>query len=125
MVTKLIKNIDLLVTMDDQRREIPSGGLFIRDGIIEQVGKTSELPETANEVIDLSGHIVLPGMINTHHHFFQTLTRAVPAAQDANLFNWLKTLYPIWARMQPEDIYISTITALAEYAMSHIQEKVQ
>ncbi len=118
MGTQLIKNIDLLVTMDDQRREIPGGGLFIRDGFIEQVGKPSELPDTADEIIDLSGHIVLPGLINTHHHFYQTLTRAVPDAQNANLFNWLKTLYPIWAGMQPTDIRISTKTALAELALS-------
>jgi cytosine/adenosine deaminase-related metal-dependent hydrolase len=69
-------------------------------------------------VLDLTGHILLPGLINTHHHFYQTLTRAVPAAQDANLFNWLKTLYPIWARMRPDDIYISTQTALAEMSLS-------
>lgn len=118
MTTLLIKNAQVLVTMDDHRREIPGGGLFIRDGFIEQVGKTSELPASADEVIDMSGHIVLPGFINTHHHFYQTLTRAVPAAQNANLFNWLKTLYPIWARMNPEDIRISTQTALAELALS-------
>lgn len=118
MTTLLIKNAQLIVTMDDHRREIPDGGLFIRDGFIEQVGKTSELPATADEVLDLNGHIVLPGLINTHHHFYQTLTRAVPAAQNANLFNWLKTLYPIWARLTPEDIRISTQTALAELALS-------
>lgn len=118
MTTLLIKNAQLLVTMDDHRREIPDGGLFIRDGFIEQVGKTSELPSSADEILDLTGHIVLPGLINTHHHFYQTLTRAVPAAQNANLFNWLKTLYPIWARMTPEDIRISTQTALAELALS-------
>ncbi len=118
MTTLLIKNAQLIVTMDDHRREIPDGGLFIRDGFIEQVGKTSELPATADEVLDLNGHIVLPGLINTHHHFYQTLTRAVPTAQNANLFNWLKTLYPIWARLTPEDIRISTQTALAELALS-------
>ena len=78
----------------------------------------SELPATADEVLDLKGHVVLPGLVNTHHHFYQTLTRAVPAAQDANLFNWLKTLYPIWARLTPDDIFISTQTALAELALS-------
>ena len=118
MSTLLIRNATLLATFDDQEREIGVGGLFIRDGFIEQVGPTSELPTKADEVLDLSGHVVLPGLINTHHHFYQTLTRAVPAAQDANLFNWLVTLYPIWARMQPEDIYVSTITALAELALS-------
>jgi cytosine/adenosine deaminase-related metal-dependent hydrolase len=104
--------------MDDHRQEIPDGGLFVRDGFIEQVGPTAELPREADEILDLKGHIVLPGLINTHHHFYQTLTRAIPAAQDANLFNWLKTLYPIWGRMTPEDIYISTQTALSELALS-------
>ena len=117
MTTLLIKNA-YIVTMDDHQREIPEGGLFIRDGFIEQVGATSELPQSADEVLDLNGHIVLPGLVNTHHHFYQTLTRAVPAAQDANLFNWLKTLYPIWARMTSEDIFVSTQTALAELALS-------
>jgi len=116
--TLLVRNALLLATFDNQDLEIPGGGLFIRDGFIQQVGSSTELPETADEVLDLSGHVILPGLINTHHHFYQTLTRAVPAAQDANLFNWLVTLYPIWARMQPEDIYISTITALAELALS-------
>jgi len=118
MTTLLVKNSTVLVTMDDHRREISDGGLFIRDGFIEQVGSTAELPKIADEVLDLSDHIVLPGLINTHHHFYQTLTRVVPAAQDANLFNWLKTLYPIWARMTPQDIRISTQTALAELALS-------
>jgi len=118
MHTLLVRNAALLVTMDDQRRELPGAGLFIRDGFIEKVGPSEELPGEADEVLDLSGHILLPGLINTHHHFYQTLTRVVPAAQDANLFNWLKTLYPIWARMTPEDIYISTQIALAELALS-------
>ncbi len=104
--------------MDNHRREIPGGGLFVRDGWIEQVGPSGTLPQTADTVLDLQGHILLPGLVNTHHHFYQTLTRAVPAAQDANLFNWLTTLYPIWARMTPEDIYVSTQTALAELALS-------
>lgn len=117
MSTLLIKNAHI-VTMDDHQREIPEGGLFIRDSLIQQVGLEAELPKTADEVLDLKGHVVLPGLVNTHHHFYQTLTRAVPAAQDANLFNWLKTLYPIWARLTPEDIFISTQTALAELALS-------
>lgn len=118
MSTLLIKNAEILVTMNDRQQEIASGGLFIRDGFIEAVGPASDLPASADEVLDLSGHIVLPGLVNTHHHFYQTLTRAVPAAQDANLFNWLKTLYPIWARLTPEDIFISAQTALAELALS-------
>lgn len=118
MTTLLVRHAQLLVTMDDHRQEILDGGLFIRDGFIEQVGPTAALPADADEVLDLSGHLVMPGMVNTHHHFYQTLTRAVPAAQNANLFNWLKTLYPIWARMTPEDIRISTRTALSELALS-------
>lgn len=118
MSTLLLKNIELLVTMDDQRRELHHTNLFIKDGFIQAIGDAGELPATADEVLDLSGHIVFPGLINTHHHFYQTLTRAVPAAQDANLFNWLKTLYPIWARMTPEDIRTSTKTALSELALS-------
>jgi cytosine/adenosine deaminase-related metal-dependent hydrolase len=117
MTTLLIKNA-YIVTMDDHQREIPEGGLFVRDGFIEKVGQTSSLSYSADEVLDLKGHVVLPGLVNTHHHFYQTLTRAVPAAQDANLFNWLKALYPIWARIQPDDIFTSTQTALAELALS-------
>jgi len=104
--------------MDEKRIEIAGGGLYIENGFIKQVGKLEELPARADEILDLKHHIVLPGLINTHHHFYQTLTRAVPAAQDANLFNWLKTLYPIWARMTASDIFISTQTALAELALS-------
>lgn len=118
MATLLIRNATLLVTMDSQRREIPGGGLFIKDGFIQLVGSSAELPTAADEVLDLTGHIVLPGLVNTHHHFYQTLTRAVHGAQNANLFNWLKTLYPIWGRITPEEIYLSTQTALAELALS-------
>lgn len=118
MSTLLIKNAALIVTMDGQDRELKNSSIFCRDGFIEQLGATTELPQIADKVIDLHNHLVLPGLVNTHHHFYQTLTRAVPAAQDANLFNWLKTLYPIWARMTSEDIFISTQTALAELALS-------
>jgi cytosine/adenosine deaminase-related metal-dependent hydrolase len=118
MTTLLLRHTSLLVTMDDHRQEIPDGGLFVRDGFIEKVGPTAELPETADEILDLSDHIVFPGLVNTHHHFYQTLTRAVPKAQNANLFNWLTTLYPIWARLTPESVRISTQTALAELALS-------
>lgn len=118
MTTLLIRHATLLVTMDDHRREIPDGGLFIRDGFVVQAGPTDELPASADEALDLRDHILLPGLINTHHHFYQTLTRVTPGAQNANLFNWLKTLYPIWARLTPEDIHISTQTALSELALS-------
>src|SRR5688500_3354761 len=117
MTTLLVKNA-YIVTMDDHQREIPGGGLFIRDGFIEEVGGMNELPVSADEVLDLDGHIVLPGLVNTHHHFYQTLTRAVPAAQDASLFTWLKTLYPMWGGMTPEAIRVSTTIALAELMVS-------
>ena len=118
MGTLLVKNIHTLVTMDDHLSEIYDGGLFIRDGFIETVGKSSDLTEDADQVLDLKGHIVLPGLVNTHHRCYQTLTRVIPAAQDANLFNWLTTLYPIWSRMKPEHIRVSTRTALSELALS-------
>lgn len=118
MATLLVHNAEVLVTMDGARREIPGGGFFARDGWIEQVGPIASLPATADEVLDMGGHVVLPGLVNTHHHLYQTLTRAVPAAQDAGLFDWLKTLYPIWARMTPDDISVSTQLGLVELAMS-------
>ena len=118
MATLLLKNATLLVTMDAQRREIAGGALFARDGVIEAVGATVDLPAAADEIIDASGQVVIPGLINTHHHFYQTLTRAVPAAQDAELFGWLKTLYPIWARLTPEMACVSTQTAMAELLLS-------
>jgi cytosine/adenosine deaminase-related metal-dependent hydrolase len=118
MCTLLVRNAALLATFDDAGREITDGGLYVRDGVIEALGASESLPASADEVLDLKGHLLMPGLINTHHHFYQTLTRAVPPAQDANLFNWLTTLYPIWARLQPEDIYISSLTALAELALS-------
>jgi cytosine/adenosine deaminase-related metal-dependent hydrolase len=104
--------------MDDGGTEIVDGGLYAVDGFIERVGSTADLPDTADEVVDLSGHVVLPGLINTHHHFYQTLTRAVPGAQDVGLFEWLRTLYPIWARLTPEDVQIATQLALSELALS-------
>lgn len=118
MSTLLARHARVLVTMDDQRREIADGAIFVRDNVIESIGTTAELPATADEVIDLSGHVVLPGLINTHHHLFQTLTRAVPAAQDAELFDWLRALYPIWARLTPDMIYVSALTGMAELILS-------
>ena len=118
MPTLLVRNADVLVTMDATRREIPGGGLFARDGVIETVGTSADLPESADEILDLTGHVVIPGLINTHHHFYQNLTRSVPAAQDATLFEWLKTLYPIWARIGPDEVRVSALVALAEMALS-------
>lgn len=116
MTTLLLKHADILVTMDAERREIVDGGLFARDGVIVEVGATADLPREADAVFDLSGHVVTPGLINTHHHLYQNLTRVVPAAQEAPLFDWLKTLYPIWGRMGPEHIRVSTLVGLVELA---------
>jgi 8-oxoguanine deaminase len=116
--TLLIKNADVLVTMDARRRELKHAGLLVEDNRIVAVGPMAELPATADRVIDLAGHIVIPGLINTHHHMYQSLTRAVPAAQDAELFGWLTELYPIWARITPEMIRVSTLTAMAELLLS-------
>lgn len=118
MATLLVRHAALLATFDNQNREIADAGLFIKDGFIEKVGETSELTKSADEILDLTDHVLLPGLVNTHHHFYQTLTRAVPAAQNVNLFNWLKTLYPVWSRLAPEDIFLSTQTALSELALS-------
>ena len=123
--TLLLKNADVLCTMagtdgcgSNIEAEIKNGGLFARNGVIEAVGKSNSLPQTADTIIDMKGHVVIPGMVNTHHHLFQNLTRAVPAAQNSELFGWLKTLYPIWSNIGPEHVYWSTALGLAELALS-------
>ncbi|HEY0734730.1 MAG TPA: 8-oxoguanine deaminase [Herpetosiphonaceae bacterium] len=118
MASLLVKHADLLVTMDAADTRWPDAGIYVVDNVIQQVAPTAELPEHADQVIDARNMIVLPGLINTHHHFYQTLTRNVPAAQDANLFNWLRTLYPIWAGLTPEAIAVSTKVAIAELMLS-------
>ena len=112
----LIRNADVVVTMDDARQEIRNGDVLVENGKIVAVGHG--LPRENADVIEAAGCVVTPGLVNTHHHLFQTLTRAVPAAQDAALFGWLKTLYPIWARMTPDDIRLSAEVGLAELALS-------
>jgi cytosine/adenosine deaminase-related metal-dependent hydrolase len=105
--------------MDAAKREIRNAALLVRNNVIEQVGTTTELPKTADEILDLQGrHVVLPGLINTHHHFYQTLTRVIPAAQNCDLFNWLTTLYPIWANLKAEGVYVSAQIAAAELMLS-------
>lgn len=116
--TLLIKNARVLVTMDDERREIADGAVFIRDNVIVQVGSTAELPQQADEIIDAANHVVLPGLINTHHHMYQSLTRVIPAAQNGELFNWLTNLYPIWANLNAEMVHVSTLTAMSELILS-------
>ncbi len=113
-----LKNCDVIVTMDAARREIRGGAIHIVGDRIVAIGADLAQPDAVDEVLDLAGHIVCPGLINTHHHMFQSLTRAVPAAQDASLFGWLKALYPIWARLTPEMIRVSTQTAMAELLLS-------
>lgn len=114
----LLRHATCIVTMDTERREIADGAILITDHTITALGPTDTLPQTADTVIDCRGMILLPGLVNTHHHLFQTLTRAVPAAQDANLFGWLTTLYPIWAKLRADDIYISAKLGLAELLLS-------
>ena len=117
----LIRNVDVLVTMDDARREIKGGAIYVEDGRIVAVGMLDDMPphaREAREVLELAGHIVIPGLVNTHHHMYQTLTRALPAAQDAELFGWLASLYPVWARLTPPMIETSTLTAMAELMLS-------
>ncbi|MFH6781239.1 MULTISPECIES: 8-oxoguanine deaminase [Methylobacterium] len=118
MATLLLRNADRVVTMDGTRREIAGGFVLAEGNRIVAVGGPEAEPETADTVIDLAGHVLLPGLINTHHHMYQSLTRAVPAAQDADLFGWLKALYPIWARLTPEMVRVSTKVAMAELMLS-------
>jgi len=113
-----MRHAEVLVCMDDAQREIVDGGLFARDGVIEAVGSTAELPNTADRVIDLHGHVLMPGMVNTHHHLYQNLTRLMPRAQNAPLFGWLQALYPVWERLTPEAFRVSTIIGLSELLLS-------
>jgi cytosine/adenosine deaminase-related metal-dependent hydrolase len=113
----LIRNAETIVTMDPARRELAGASILIRNGAIAALGPDLLAPQGA-EVIEGAGLIVTPGLVNTHHHLYQSLTRAVPGGQDALLFGWLKTLYPIWARYRPEDFVLSARLGLAELALS-------
>lgn len=118
MSTLLLRNAASVATFDDVDRTVAGGAIFARDGVIEAVGPTETLPSSADEVIDATGMLVLPGLINTHHHFYQTLTRNLPAVQDVELFAWLIALYPIWARLTAEAVRSSTAVAIAELMLS-------
>lgn len=118
MSSLLINHITTLATLDDADQRWTDGAIYCVDGVIKQLGPTEQVPAQADHVINARGMIVLPGMINTHHHFYQTLTRNIPAAQNADLFNWLRTLYPIWAGLTPEAIYVSSKIAIAELMLS-------
>ena len=118
MGTLLVKNADVVITMDDRRRQIHGGGIFVRDNVIEHIGPTDDLPGEADEVIEAKGMAILPGLVNTHHHFFQSLFRAVPGAQNHGLFDWLVRLFPIYGELTDEAVYISSLTAMAEMILS-------
>jgi 8-oxoguanine deaminase len=116
--TLLIKNAQCVATMDDNSRELKNSSILIEAGLIKWIGPSGEEPQEANETIDAQGHLVVPGFVNTHHHMYQSLTRAIPAVQNAELFSWLKGLYPIWAGLTPKMVYTSTQVAMAELLMS-------
>ena len=123
MSTLFIHGIDHLVTMDAQRREIQDGAILITDNVIRQVGTSTELAplaaqQDATETIDAQGTVVTPGLINCHHHLYQTLTRTLGTGEGKILFDWLKLLYPIWAELTPEGVYVSAQIGLAELILS-------
>ena len=111
----LLRGAEAVVTMDASRAEIAGGDVLIRGGVIGAVGQGLT---TGGEVVSARGCVVTPGLVNTHHHLYQTLTRAVPGGQDALLFGWLKVLYPIWSRFGPEEMRVSALVGLAELALS-------
>lgn len=117
MASLLLKNIRYLATMDEDRRELPGAWILVRDRVIAGLGLAGTAPaDGADRIIDLSKHVVLPGLVNTHHHMFQSLTRAL--AQDCELFDWLAALYPIWSRLRAEHVYTAAKTAIAELLLS-------
>lgn len=116
--TLLLRHAALLATFDNRDTTFEDGAIFARDGVIEAVGETHSLPDAADEIVDANGMIVLPGFVCTHHHFYQTLTRNVPAAQNASLFEWLRVHYPLWARLDGDAMRTSAETAMAELMLS-------
>ena len=118
MSTLLVRNAAQIVAMDDADTRWSDGGIYVEENVIRQIGPSASLPETADRIIDARDLVILPGLVNTHHHFYQTLTRNLPAAQNATLFTWLRIHYPIWAGMTPEAIYVSSKIAMAELMLS-------
>lgn len=118
MTSLLIQHAELIVSMDDHDTQWTDGGIYVVDHEIRQIGPMDQLPQDADQTFNAKGMMILPGLVNTHHHFYQTLTRNLPAAQNTNLFHWLRTHYPIWAGLTPEAIFISTKIALAELLLS-------
>ena len=118
MTTLLIHNAHTIATLNDAGDELRNASIYVKDNRIEAIGPAASVPQTADTVINAQHHVVIPGMVNTHHHMCQSLTRAIPAVQNAELFSWLTGLYPIWAGLQPDMIYASTQTAMAELLLS-------
>ena len=118
MSTLLVQNATEIITMDEGRRRLRQAGIFVRDGAIVALGPSESLPSSADRVIDARGMVIIPGLINTHHHLYQTLTRALPAVEDAELFDWLVHLYPLWARIGAEAAYTSALVGLAELILT-------
>ncbi|WP_347832241.1 8-oxoguanine deaminase [uncultured Planktomarina sp.] len=116
MTDTLIQNARLVLTMDATRRAITAGDVLLRDGVIAAVGV--DFPSDGCSVVNAEGCLVTPGLVNTHHHLYQTMTRAVPGAEDAALFGWLQTLYPIWAAMRPDDFFTSAQVGMVELLLS-------
>ncbi len=121
MHTLLIKNAHTVATLNDASCELRNASIYIRGHRIEFIGEAADLPPEAlqaDEIIDARRHLVTPGLINTHHHMSQSLTRAIPSVQNAELFSWLRGLYPIWAGLTPEMVHVSTQVAMAELLLS-------
>ena len=124
MATLLIHRAQHLATQDDHHTELQGASVLVRDGRIERIFSQDEpldawlADHPIDEVIDARKHVVIPGMVNTHHHMVQCLTRAVPQVQNAELFSWLKGLYPIWLGLTPEMVHVSTQVAMAELLLS-------
>ncbi len=116
-VDLLIRNALLVATVDEHRNEVPGGWVAITDGLISGVGPAGTEPQ-ATRTIDATGCLVTPGLINTHHHLYQNLTRAFPPMTNAALFGWLQTLYPLWASLDEESAHVSAWVGLAELALS-------
>lgn len=118
MSTLLIKHADTILTMNSPAMRIEDGSIFVRDQVIEKVGKSQDLPQDADVVLDARGMVIMPGLINTHHHMYQTLTRALPGAQNAELFDWLRRLYPVWGELTDEANYVSSMIAFSELILT-------
>jgi len=121
MRTLLIHNAHTIATQDDAATEWQNASVFVRDNRIAFIGPAADAPAEAlqaDEIIDARNHLVTPGLVNTHHHMYQSLTRAIPGVQNAELFSWLRGLYPIWSGLTPDMVHTSTQVAMAELLMS-------